>query len=243
MKNPIPTFLALLLVSLTSPVGAQGAGEEKTLKCRFRLYGWDEAITDLHYSLKGKDTELVVYQDARSIFYDYSGSEVLTLYRLRKDAEGNLVREPAARANLVNGGSWPLIVISNHQAKPGTYQTMVLKDDLVSFPPGTYAFSNFTNMLVGGLLGTEKFILASGDNKLLKGIPPNNGSTLAALFFKIAGNRKEPIYTNNWAIRPATRTRVFIRSSSETPSGIVARRLVESTFFPPEKKDSLTQAD
>jgi hypothetical protein len=245
MENPITTLLALLLVSAATIIGtsAQPGDSDKTIKCRFRLYGWDEPITDLHYNLKGKDTELVVYQDARSIFYEYSGPAVMTLYRIRTDEEGKVIREPAAKVDLANGGSWPLIVISNHQTKPGTYQTMVLKDDLASFPSGSYAFSNFSNSQVGGILGTEKFVLSPGEHKQLPGRPRENGKTLAALFFKVVENRKEPIYTNNWAIRPAIRTRVFIRACPESSSGIVARRLVESTIFPPDPKDALTQTN
>ena len=244
MKNPILFILALSGACLTffCDLQAQETNGEKSVKCRFRFYGWDEPITDLHYNLKGKDTELVIYQDTRSIFYDYSGPEILSLYRLKTDAEGKVVREMAAMANLAKGGSWPLIVISNNQAKPGTYQTVVFKDDLVSFPTGSYAFSNFSNTIVGGYLGTEQFIISPGESKLLAGIPKSNGNTLAALFFKVVGNNKEPIYTNNWAIRPAIRTRVFVKASPESPSGIVARRLVESTYFQPAGKDALTQA-
>ena len=243
MKNPLATLLALLLAAATGLLDLHAAANEKTVNCRFRLYGWDEPITDLHYNLKGKDMELVIYQDSRSIFYDYSGPEILRLYRIKTNDKGEVFREPAAQANLSKGGSWPLIVISNHQAKPGTYQTMVLKDDLKSFPPGSYAFSNFTTCMVGGLLGTETFTLASGENKLLAGKPKNNGTTLVALFYKVVDNKKEPLYTNNWAIRPATRTRIFVRTSPESSTGIVARRLVESTIFPPEPDNSLTQAN
>ena len=243
MKKPTLLILALSVACLTCGLQAQDANGEKSIKCRFRFYGWDEPITDLHYNLKGKDTELVIYQDSRSIFYDYSGPEVLSLYRLKTDADGNVVREMAANANLAKGGSWPLIVISSQQAKPGIYQTVVLKDDLISFPAGSYAFSNFSSTIVGGYLGTEEFVISPGESKLLAGTPKSDSTTLAALFFKVAGNKKEPIYTNNWAIRPAIRTRVFVKASSESPSGIVARRLVESTYFPPTPKDALTQAD
>lgn len=243
MKNSIHQIPALLSCLLTTFSGLDAADNEKTMKCRFRLYGWDESITDLHYNFKGTDVAMVIYQDSRSIFHDYSGPELLTLYRIKTDKDGNVVREPAAQANLSSGGSWPLIVISNHHARPGTYQTFVLKDDLGSFPPGSYAFTNFTATMVGGMLGTEAFTLAPGENKLVVGKPKIDGTTLAALFYKIAGDRKEALYTNNWAIRPQTRTRVFFRTSPETPSGTVARRLVESTVFPPEKKDAISQAN
>jgi hypothetical protein len=245
MKNNL-IHLAVILAAVFLTTGAchaQAAADEKSVKCRFRLYGWDESITDLHYNLKGTDVAMVIYQDARSIFYDYSGPEMLTLYRLKTDKDGNVVREPAAQANLATGGSWPLIVVSNYPAKPGTYQTFVLKDDLNSFPPGSYAFTNFTASIVGGMLGTEPFTLAPGDNKLVDGKPKDSGTTLAALFYKLSGDKKEALYTNNWAIRPQTRTRVFVRTSQETPTGIVARRLVESTVFPPEKKEALTQTN
>jgi hypothetical protein len=245
MRKPIITIIALLTLIPAAAIDAQAqaTGNDKTVKCRFRLYGWDEPISDLNYNLKGKDAGLIVYQDSRSIFYDYSGPAVLTLYRIKTDQDGKILREPAAQADLTNGGSWPLIVISTHKPTPGRFQTMVLKDDLKSFPPGSYAFSNFTSVPVGGYLGNESFLLKPSENKLMAGIPKENGTTIAALFFKIVEGRKEPIYTNNWAIRPALRTRVFVRASPESPAGIVARRLVESTTFPPEPNEVLSKSD
>ncbi len=245
MNKPITTISALVAVAFVavSPVDAQGTSQEKTIKCRFRFYGWDDSIMDLHYSLKTKDMDMVIYQESRSIFYEYTGPEIITFYRMKTDAEGKVLREPAAQANLSDGGPWPLILISNNPSKPGTYQTRVMKDDLVAFPTGTYAFSNFSISVVGGLLGTQQFSLAPGEHKLFADKPKDGDTTLTALFYKLSGSTKEPIYTNNWAIRPATRTRVFIKTSAEDPSGIIARRLVESTIFPPEKKDGVTPTE
>lgn len=233
-------MLCAIAVLAAPAVQAQGTAGDKTVKVRFRLYGWDEPVTDLCYNMRGKDETLVIYQDTRSVFYDYTGPELITFYRLKTDSTGKVVREPAAQTNLHNAGPWPLIIFANHQAKPGTYQTIVMKDDLAAFPPGSYAFSNFTPSVIGGVLGTEDFKLSPGESKLVAGKPPANGTTLAAMFYQISGSEKVPVYTSNWAIRPAIRTRVFVRSSPDTPTGIVARRLVESTFFQPEKAGAIS---
>jgi hypothetical protein len=221
MKN---LFLLLCGMALFMPnsAPAQDATDKNTVKVRFRLSGWDEASTDLHYRMKGKDEELTVYQDCRSIFYDYSGPALLILYRIKTDSKGDVVRETAAQADLTNAGTWPLILLVKNPEQPGNYIAIALKDDLTSFPPCSYLFSNSTQTIIGGLLGSENFVIRPGE------------TTLAAILFKVSGNEKEPIYTNNWAIRPAMRTRVFVRASPDTPTGVVARRLVESTIFPPQ---------
>ena len=237
MKNTgkiVLTLCAVLAAHLCNPAMAESGPNEKAVKVRFRLYGCDEPASDLYYRMKDKDKNVTVNQGCRSVFYDYSGPAVISFYRLQTDSHGNIVREAAAQADLANAGPWPLILLSNNKEKPGAFTAIVLKDDLASFPSGTYAFSNFTSSVIDGQLGAESFHLAPGENTLIPGKPKNSATTLAATFYTISDSGKVPLYTNNWAIAPATRTRVFFVSSSETPSGIATKRLMESTNFPPE---------
>jgi hypothetical protein len=225
---------ATLVVHLCDPALAESGPNEKTVKARFRLYVSDEPISDLYYGASDKDKSVAVDRECRSMFYDYSGPTAITFYRLKTNSHGTIVKEPAAQADLENAGTWPLIVLSKDQENTGRYKTIVLKDDLASFPPGTYAFSNFTSSVIEGLLGASLLKLAPGENTLIPGNREKGGTTIAASFSIITDSGKPPLYTNNWAITPATRTRVFFMSSPETPSGVVVRRLVESTIFPEE---------
>ncbi|MEI6491953.1 MAG: hypothetical protein WCO94_05335 [Verrucomicrobiota bacterium] len=237
LKNFTKALLLLcatLVVHLCNPALAESGPNEKTVKVRFRIYGCDEPASDLYYGMRGKDVSVTFSQDCRSVFYDYSGPAAISFYRLQTDDKGNIVREAAAQADLANTGTWPLVLLCKNQEKPGTYKTTVLKDDLVSFPPGTYAFSNFTSSVIEGLLGGAPLKLAPGENAIIPGNTQKGGTTLAASFSIIKDSGKVPLYTNNWAIAPATRTRVFFVSSSDTPSGIATKRLMESTNFPPE---------
>ena len=119
----------------------------------------------------------------------------------------------------------------------------MLRDDLISFPTGTYAFSNFSTTPLIGSLGGQIFNLPSAGEQLIEPKPREDVITLLAVLVKMENDRKIPVYTNNWGIRPATRTRVFVKASDEAPSGLVSIRVVESTVFPTKKEDGITQAE
>jgi hypothetical protein len=244
MKTIVSMLLALCGAGfLVSPAATAAEPPDKTVKARFRVFGWDDSPTDLNYEFRGKDAALAIIQDNRSVFYDYTGTAVITFYRLKIGSDGKPVREIAARADLSQAGPWPLILLAKNQAKPERYDARVLRDDLVSFPAGSYAFSNFTGASINGSLGGRLFALQPGQHELIKATPRGNGTTVFAALIKTEERQKVPIYTNNWAIRPAMRTRVFIRASSDSPTGLIARRVVESTFFPLEDKEATVSAE
>lgn len=244
MKSITTTLLLALWITVlpTSNCSAQES-KDKTVKVRFRVFGWDDAPSDLNYPQRGKDTSVLVIQDNRSIFYDYTGPALITFYRIKTDSEGKPIRETAAQADLSKGGPWPLILLAKNLNKPGQYEARVLKDDLNSFPGGSYVFSNFSTTQLTGSLGGRIFDLPPGGEQLIGPKASDNSTTLFVALVKMNGSQKVPVYTNNWAIHPARRTRVLIKASSESPSGLVAIRVVESTVFPPEKEDGITASD
>ena len=240
----IPTILlAVCAAVILAPAASAQEAQDKTVKVRFRVFGWDDSPSDLKYAYRGKDAGLVILQDNRSVFYDYTGPAAIRFYRLKTGGDGKPIREIAARADLSKAGPWPLILLARNQAKPDQYEARVLRDDLISFPSGTYAFSNFSTTPITGSLGGQIFTLSPGEDKVLKGNARENGTTLFAALVKMEDSRKVPIYTNNWAIQPMKRTRVFIKASPESPSGLVSIRVVESTVFPPENDDTVSKAD
>ena len=205
---------------------------EKTVKVRFRVLGWDDSSTDLNYDQNKKDVSLAILQENRSIFYDYTGPADLDLYKLKPDKDGKIDRVVVARANLGNAGPWPLLILFRNLAKPDLYDVKVIPDDLVSFPTETYRFVDFSKYAISGSLGAKTFKMQPGDIVLLRSRPSGNRTTLFANLSMESGGEKIPIYTNNWAHQPAARTMVFIMPTQETPTGVVARRLIESTCFP-----------
>lgn len=241
----LTSFILLALwttVFLPSAATAQDT-QDKTIKVRFRVFGWDDAPSDLHYALRSKDTQIQVIQDSRSVFYDYTGPAVIAFYRLKTDSKGKIVREIACQANLEKAGSWPLILLARNRDNPTKYDTRMLRDDLSSFPAGSYAFSNFSTTPLIGSLGGQVFNLPPAGEQLIEPKTSEDVITLFAVLVKMENDRKVPVYTNNWAIRPARRTRVFVKASDESPSGLVSIRVVESTVFPTTKEDGITQAE
>jgi hypothetical protein len=244
MKSITPSILLALWITLfPAPLSSAQDTGDKTVKVRFRVFGWDDAPSDLNYSQRAKDSSMLVIQDNRSIFYDYTGPALITFYRIKTDSEGKPIRETAAQADLSKAGPWPLILLAKSPQKPGRYDARVLRDDLKSFPSGTYVFSNFSAIPLTGSLGGRIFDLPPGGEQLIAPKTSDDSTTLFAALVKMEGSQKMPVYTNNWAVHPARRTRVLIKASTESPSGLVAVRVVESTVFPPVKEDGITTAD
>jgi hypothetical protein len=226
--NFISACVLAVIFSLPSSLRAQQA----TVNVRFRLFGWDEASSDLNY-WQAKDLNVSIYQDTRSVFYKYAGPAQILFYRIVTGSDGNIVRVPAAQANLEGEGPWPLLIFFKTPGSPGKYTVDVLPDDLKSFPPGTYKFANFTNGPVSGKLGAQSFQLQSRDIRLLRGQTEPGRTTLFAEIDTDGPGGETPVYTNNWAFQLQMRTLVFVKQSNDTSTGIVARRIIESTVFPP----------
>ena len=239
----ISILLAFSMTGLLTPIASGQDTQDKTVKVRFRVFGWDDAPVDLNYAYRSKDTPILVIQDSRSVFYDYTGPAVISFYRLTKNSEGKIIREIACQANLDNAGSWPLILLAKNRDNPAKYDTRVLRDDLTSFPSGSYAFSNFSTTPIIGSLGGQTFNLPPAGDKLLQPRTGDDVTTLSAVLVKMEGDQKVPVYTNNWAIQSARRTRVLIKASLESPSGLISIRVVESTVFPNPKEDGITPPD
>lgn len=230
MKTTQLISAGLLAVILCLP--AKLRAQEATVNVRFRIFGWDEASSDLNY-WQAKDVNVVIYQDTRSVFYKYAGPAQIVFYRIVTGSGGSIVRVPAAQANLEGAGPWPLLLFFKTPGSPGKYTVDVLPDDLKSFPPGTYKFANFTYGPVSGKLGAQSFQLQSRDIRLLRGQTEPGRTTLFAEIDTDGPDGKTPVYTNNWAFQPQMRTLVFVKQSTDSSTGIVARRIIESTVFPP----------
>jgi hypothetical protein len=235
MNPPQFYFAAVFAAILCLPSSLRA--QQAAVNVRFRIFGWDEASSDLNY-WQAKDLGVVIYQDTRSVFYKYAGPAQIIFYRIVTGSDGNIVRVPAAQANLEGEGPWPLLIFFKTPGSPGKYSVDVLPDDLKSFPPGSYKFANFTNGPISGKLGPQSFQLQTRDIRLLRGQTEPGRTTLFAEIDTGGPDGKTPVYTNNWAAQPQMRTLVFVKQSSDSSTGIVARRIIESTVFPPASQPS-----
>ena len=235
MIKKLTRFLALVCAGLLIFISAAAQNDAPSnVKVRFRVLGWDDSPVDLNYAKGKNDVSLVISQGSRSLFYDYSGPSVIDFYRIKTGEDGKPVKEIAAQFDVKDAGPWPLVILAMNKTKPGSYYTMVLKDDLESFPAGSYRFANFTALPVVGSLGSETFNLASKAINLIAAQPQSDSTTLFVSLRAQKGPAMVPIYTNNWRYQTTLRTLVFILPSSDSPTGVAARRLMESTQFPPD---------
>ena len=209
----------------------------KTVKVRFRVFGWDNASADLNYAQAGKDVSAEIYEDLRSPFYDYAGPATITFYRVKTGADGKIERTPAAEADLSGAGSWPLLLFFVVPGGSGNYKVQVIPDDLNSFPAGSFKFANYTDVPISGSLGTQNFELHPTEMQTLLCLPSANTTTVFATVYAQTAQGKITVYTNNWALQPLMRTLVFVRKGSDSSTGFVARRIVESTVFPKDKEN------
>ena len=71
----------------------------------------------------------------------------------------------------------------------------------------------------------------------IPGSTASNGTTVFATVYTVTKAGNKTVYTNNWAVQPLMRTLIFLRKSSDSSTGVVARRISESTVFPGDKNN------
>lgn len=222
---------------MTSVLLVHHAIAEEPGKSFFRTLALDAAPTDLSYQVQEKEYPLPVADDARSDFLAAPADGQLVLLRSSAGADGGLVKTPAYKLNLRQGGPLPLVLF--YRGKNGVECT-VLDDSLLAFPAGSYRALNRIEHEVGLILGKSKATVpAGGDQTLaLRGQGADERTVFARLFL-IEGAKSKLVYSNNWGFSEMVRTLVVI-SSSEQPAGLPQVRrivepvdLVESKLNPP----------
>lgn len=228
----LPFHLGILVVSAVS-LHAQAPTPTPAV-ARFRVLGLDVAATGLNYSLKEKDVPVSVVSDSRSDFYTAPQSNPVVFYRVEKLADGSLNRLPVAQADLTAGGSLPLLIFSADPATPEKLRVDVLKDDLKTFPAGTFRILNRDQFQLGALFANQPSIIpASGDLV----IEPKSDAGRTTIFFQLyrmQKNDRHLLYSNNWALVPGLRTMVVVTPAIPPQTQANVRRIGESASLATE---------
>lgn len=199
----------LLCATLLSALEAQ------TGQGRFRTLGWDVQLQDIYYMLSGKDVPIVVYSGTRSPFYDLPSGESLTLYRIERTAEDEIVRVPVVEASMERGGTWPLMIITPDDSTSETdYRATVIPDDLTAFPAPHLRFINLSPVPLNVNVGSNRSTVDSRDMISVDPQLDPNSTRTETRFITItvdAADGPLRIYSNNWAVGKSQRTIVLLR--------------------------------
>ena len=222
--SPLP--FALLLVC-TMALRAQTPSPTPAAP-RFRTLGLDAAASDLCYSLKDKDVPVSIVSDSRSEFYPVPPANPVVFYRVEKLPDATVKRIPVAQADLTSGGPMPLVIFSADPALPGKLRVDVLKDDLKTFPEGSFRILNRDQFELGALVAKQPTIVPASADRVVDFKPGDGQKTV---FFQIYRNEKNDhrlLYSNNWALVPGLRTLVVVPPALPPQTRPNVRRIAES---------------
>lgn len=222
-------FNTFSLVSVLLAAFAGGARAQDTdapvVHVHFRTLGVLEPDGgDLYYSTDQKDVAIKADENVRSDFYDYKGPAVVGFYHLKTNPDKTVEHVSVADVDLTGKGDWPLLLVTRGGVAGAAQHILAVPDDLVAFPPSSYRFINRSKSPCSCVLGTDKFVLAPDETKLLK--PSLADPAHRAIPVQVTGGAPvRLIYTSNWALLAGPRTMVFINEGAGDFG--VARRIVE----------------
>lgn len=223
-----PTLLsALVLISAHFLCAQTPSPTPKEL--RFRTLGMDVNISDLNYMLKDKDVPIGVFSDSRSVFYTRPAANPLVFYRVEKLPDGTLKRVPVAQADLTDGGLMPLLVFSKDpQAAADTFRVEVLKDDLKSFPAGSFRIINRERDQLGAYFANKPTMIAPLSEQVIEVAPAEGKTTVFFQLFRMGSGGRQLVSSNNWALIPDLRTLVVVAAALPPATQPSVRRITES---------------
>lgn len=201
---------------------------------RFRVLGLDVAAADLNYSLKDKDVPVSIVSDSRSDFYTVPQSNPVVFYRVEKLADGSLKRLPVAQADLTAGGSLPLLIFSTDPATPEKLRVDVIKDDLKTFPAGTFRILNRDQFQLGALFANQPTIIPASGDLVIEPKSETGRTTIIFQLYRLQKNDRHLLYSNNWALVSGLRTLVVVTPAIPPQTQANVRRIGESVSPPSE---------
>lgn len=222
--------LLSLFVILFIPIS--GFGEENKGNY-FQVIATNAGINkNIWYYFRNQKVELVASKVIRSKDYSYDLGERIAFYGDRLDTEGAPI--PEAIAMVPEGASRLLLLFKKlpETDKNGlNYQVIVLNDDTLVFPFGSFKFINMSSLDTAIKLGDEGFPLNVGESRCIAIKPPEVGDIRVGILAKNPGEMAwTPSYSNGWGHRSNLRTLVFIVDSMN--GGLITLRYRE--FEPKE---------
>lgn len=166
--RPLGPAAALLgLLALATPAHA----------VKFRVLGWSASDVNLQFEADQKATELAIYTENLSPFYEYKAGGPLVLYKMvehegkpRKQPSCTVVIPPEARQGIIilvpgdDAKAASRKVQPNHlglvSEAPVIYDYLWLDDSPAARPSGTLEFRNFTRRPIALQIEQKQILLA-----------------------------------------------------------------------------------
>jgi hypothetical protein len=213
MTKPIRTFL-LSLVLLTAWASLSAQTEEPALSVRFTCLAWDGVRAhDLTYR-KGDQLEpLRISSSYRSKQYTYQGANPIVFYRgVITLPDGSTQPRPVASATIPEGQREVLLLFlaaAPDQPDGMEYNVVVIDDSDVRFPWGSYCIYNLSAHEIGGIFGSEKFVISGKKSKIV--MPDSDDLVDVQIHFsQMIEGQWVPKVNTRWLYRKNARSIVFV---------------------------------
>ena len=229
MKATCKIFVVLLAVTLVSawPASAQDAPDTPggVVKVSFRLLAWDSVITDLNYAQGKKIIPVSLLPNARSSFYDYQGAatDPLLFFREVPGPDGKPQAEVAASIPLSEFKARTLLLFFKTPAKPKEYRVQAIDDTDAAIPPGSYHFTNLTQVPLRVTCGSAAADIPAGVEQTLSGNPADGAAIIGMRIDAATASGLKHAYSNRLPFGKSTRTLVFVWQMPETGAFEVKR--------------------
>ena len=192
-----------------------------------RVLVWDREIAERDLWIgKGEDfikiEEMHPRKRSKAIKVSASEEGVFLLLKDRTDKEGNSaqikLKVPAKTSDLL------LLLVPDKKSSAGL-KTIVLKDDLSSFPWGSTRFFNVTGKPYVFKFG-EKLVRISADAKPTLMSPGGDRRKVEVGLYN-PDDAKKRIYSAVWEHRPDLRKLVFIAPQEDRSLGTIEMRVIQ----------------
>lgn len=212
MKSSITLIICLLLCGAGFLNNSHAEDKKPVLvQGKFRIFPIGLNLSDINYLQGEKDIPVSIIADTPSPFYKLPTNGVIDFYRIQSGPDGKPQRIPVAQGNVALAGPLPLLIFSKTGADDQKLRVEAVKDDLQSFPLGTFlAINRCSNLLVINM-NSKEVTLAPNSVTVLTPPPLEPGRrTVMFQIYGLDGSTKNLLYSNNWAFSTAARTMLVI---------------------------------
>lgn len=217
-------FYAVIILYVFSVLG--GAAQlEDTISVAFRCLSLGSPIRENLYAQQSGGKPIRIYSNQRTDRIIYNGPNPITFYREVEGEDGQEVRVPVGRFKFVEGVSVPLLLFSRVAQDKEFYNITAIDDGLAAAPPGSYRIFNFTKKDIAGIIGSQQFRTAPGNDALIRDTEQKAVDVMVRLAEK-AENGPERLYASTWAYSPRFRYLVFIVPTTDRTRGNIKIRKI-----------------
>jgi len=193
----------LLLLFLMAAAYGDALAMDEERSANIRLLALGDAASSLNLPPGFQEPAVALIPDTRSAVLAYRGP---VTFFLQEQSPG----QRAYSVDLRDTGSNELLLM----LLPGSDEAraIIFEDSPVRFPAGTILAANLFAESARFLLGDEEAEIASGKSRVLQ-MPAGRSAVMVRVFSTESG---ELLFSNNWAVRPGSRSLLLLLPPDET---------------------------